>query len=118
MRIITLICLLLYLVTPLLVKRFFRAKIFRFIPIIKSLFIIIKVKLIFKTYKFKTIMWKDYLIRPICDIAAGLIFGALALWIGSNTSDGLSIFLVMLFSALGATVMDLIWRMVIAKVWQ
>lgn len=63
-------------------------------------------------------MWKDYIVRPVCDIAAGLLFGALALWIGSKASDGLSVFLVMLFSALGATVMDMIWRMIIAKAWQ
>lgn len=77
--------------------------------------IIININKFFKNLK---VMWKDYIVRPTCDIAAGLLFGALALWIGSKASDGLSVFLVMLFSALGATVMDMIWRMVIAKAWQ
>lgn len=94
------------------------AKFICLVSILESILFSNKILKFHKPFKnFKT-MWKDYIVRPICDIAAGLLFGALALWIGSKASDGLSVFLVMLFSALGATVMDIIWRMLIAKAWQ
>lgn len=54
-------------------------------------------------------------IKLLCDVAAGCIFGGIAYGIMSAVTDSFALFWIMLASALGAIIMDIIWEKLVDK---